>query len=256
MPRCSRCPLAPLCIPTGLGQDEIGPLDVEIDRRVRIRKGQPLFRQGDAHARIYAVRSGTLKAHRYIEDGREQTTGFRMQGDVLGLDSIDEPHHVSTATALEDSEICALPGARASADHARPALIERQLLRLASREIRRDDAVRFTLSAMSAEGRVAWFLLSLSERFTARGYSGVEFNLRMTRDDIGRYLGIQLETVSRSLSRFTNEGWVAIAHRRVRLLDRDALGRIGAGAAPDNAAHAAAARAISPTAVLSASMFV
>lgn len=223
MPCCSRCSLARFCIPMGMSRDEISTLDIEIHDRLRLRKGQTLYRQGDALTSVYAIRSGMLKTHTSSEDGRVHITGFHMQGDVVGLDSFDEVKYASDATALEDADVCVIRVENLAVLAARVPFLQQQLLRMTSREVRRDHAMLLTLGSLNAEERVAAFLVSLSERLAARGYSGTEFYLRMKREDIGSHLGIKLETVSRSLSRMMDQGLIHVRHRHVKLLNLPAI---------------------------------
>ncbi|WP_051453993.1 fumarate/nitrate reduction transcriptional regulator Fnr [Paraburkholderia caribensis] len=223
MPCCSRCSLARFCIPVGMSRDEISTLDIEIHDRIRIRKGQTLYRQGDALTSVYAIRSGMLKTHTSSEDGRVHITGFHLQGDLVGLDGFDEGKCASDATALEDTDVCVIQVGNLALLAARAPFLQQQLLRMTSREVRKDHAMLLALGSMTAEERLATFLVSLSERFSARGYSGTEFYLRMTREDIGSHLGIKLETVSRLLSKMMDQGLIHVRHRHVKLVNLPAL---------------------------------
>jgi len=149
-----------------------------------------------------------------IEDGRDQVTGFHMAGEVLGMDGIGTGNHAADAVALEDSEVCILPYSRLED----PGL-QRQLHKVMSRELVRDQGVMMLLGTMRAEERLAAFLINLSSRFVARGFSSSEFHLRMTREEIGSYLGLSLETVSRLFSRFQEDGLIAVQQKHVRILD-------------------------------------
>jgi CRP/FNR family transcriptional regulator len=206
-----------------MNRDEISMLDLEIHDRIRIRKGQVLYRQGDTLTSVYAIRSGTMKSHTSTEDGRVHVTAFHLQGDLLGLDSLDERRYASDATALEDTDVCVIPMDNLSLMIARAPSLHNQLLRMTSREVKKDQAMMLTLGSMNAEERLAAFLLSLSERLSARGYSGSEFYLRMTREDIGNHLGIKLETVSRLLSKLTDQKLINVRYRHVKLLDQAGL---------------------------------
>ncbi len=154
-----------------------------------------------------------------LEDGREQVTGFQMAGELLGLDGISTEHHTCNAIALEDSEICVIPVHPAGrACRVRSTRLQHQFHKVMSREIVRDHGVMMLLGTMRAEERLAAFLLNLSQRFTARGFSPSEFYLRMTREEIGSYLGLKLETVSRAFSRFQEEGYIAVQQKHIRIL--------------------------------------
>ena len=220
---CSTCNLRELCLPFGLSLEELERLDDLISTRRRIKRGDYLYRAGDSFDAIYAIRSGFFKTDVLLEDGREQVTGFQMGGELLGLDGISTEHHTCNAIALEDSEICAIPFARLESLSREIHTLQRHFHKVMSREIVRDHGVMMLLGTMRAEERLAAFLLNLSQRFTARGFSHTEFYLRMTREEIGSYLGLKLETVSRAFSRFQEEGHIAVQQKHVRILNVDGL---------------------------------
>jgi cAMP-binding proteins - catabolite gene activator and regulatory subunit of cAMP-dependent protein kinases len=186
--------------------------------RRRVKRGETLLRAGERFESLYAVRSGFFKSSVVLEDGRDQVTGFHMAGEVVGLDGIGTDRHASDFIALEDSEVCVLP--YASLENAG---LQRQLQKALSRELVRDHGVMTLLGTMRAEERLAAFLLGLSQRFLARGFSSVEFHLRMTRDEIGSYLGLSLETVSRLFSRFHEDRVVDVKQKHIHILDVAAL---------------------------------
>ena len=220
---CMNCSLRELCLPVGLKPDELVALDAAVTARTRLRKGATLFRAGTPFTALYAVRLGSLKTTVSAEDGREQVAGFHMTGDLIGLDGIGTGRHGCEAIALEDVEVCTLPfdGLETLARNV-PSL-QHNLHRVLASEISRDHGLLLLLGNMRAEERVATFLLNLSERYRQRGYSASEFVLRMTREEIGSFLGLTLETVSRLFSRFQNEGLIQVQGRAVKLIDRDAL---------------------------------
>jgi len=216
---CSNCNLRELCLPLGLSHAEIERLDEVVSARHRIKRGEHLYRAGEAFNAIYAVRSGFFKTDVLLEDGREQVTGFQMTGELLGLDGISTEAHSCNAVALEDSEVCAIPFSHLEGLSREIHTLQHHFHKVMSREIVRDHGVMMLLGTMRAEERLAAFLLNLSQRFTARGYSPAEFYLRMTREEIGSYLGLKLETVSRAFSRFQEEGLIAVQQKHVRILD-------------------------------------
>ncbi|MFN3883704.1 MAG: fumarate/nitrate reduction transcriptional regulator Fnr [Rhodocyclaceae bacterium] len=216
---CSQCNLRELCLPVGLSEQEMGQLDELVTLRRRILRGQHLFRSGDPFEAIYAVKTGFFKTDVLLEDGREQVTGFQMAGEILGLDGIGSERHSCNAVALEDSEVCVIPFADLENYSRSIGALQHHFHKVMSREIVRDHGVMMLLGIMRAEERLAAFLLNLSQRFTARGYSPTEFNLRMTRNEIGSYLGLKLETVSRAFSRFQEEGLIAVHQKHIRILD-------------------------------------
>lgn len=216
---CSNCNLRELCLPFGLSLDELERLDDLISTRRRIKRGDHLYRAGAPFDSIYAIRSGFFKTDVLLEDGRDQVTGFQMAGELLGLDGISTEFHTCNAIALEDSEICSIPFSRLEGLSREIHNLQHHFHKVMSREIVRDHGVMMLLGTMRAEERLAAFLLNLSQRFTARGFSHAEFYLRMTREEIGSYLGLKLETVSRAFSRFQEEGYIAVQQKHIRILD-------------------------------------
>jgi len=216
---CSNCNLRELCLPLGLTEVELERLDDLVSTRRRVKRGEHLYRAGSAFDAIYAIRSGFFKTDVLLEDGRDQVTGFQMAGELLGLDGISTEHHTCNAIALEDSEICAIPFSRLESLSREIHTLQHHFHKVMSREIVRDHGVMMLLGTMRAEERLAAFLLNLSQRFTARGYSHADFFLRMTREEIGSYLGLKLETVSRAFSRFQEEGYIAVQQKHIRILN-------------------------------------
>jgi CRP/FNR family transcriptional regulator len=165
------------------------------------------------------VRSGFFKTSVLLEDGRDQVTGFYMGGELIGMDGIGTEKHTCDAVALEDSEVCVIPFARLEDLSREVYALQHHFHKVMSREIVRDHGVMMLLGSMRAEERLAAFLVNLSQRFTARGYSPSEFYLRMTREEIGSYLGLKLETVSRVFSRFQDEGLVSVQQKHIRIIE-------------------------------------
>ena len=223
---CSSCSLRELCLPMGLAQDEIEHLDELVYTRKKIKRGESLYRADDKFASLNAVRSGFFKSTVMLEDGRDQVTGFHMAGEVMGLDGIGTDRHTVNAVALEDSEVCIIPYSRLEDLSHQVRGLQNQLHKMMSREIVRDQGVMMMLGTMRAEERVAAFLLNLSQRFTARGYSATEFRLRMTREEIGSYLGLKLETVSRIFSRFQEDGLISVQQKQIRIDNSTGLKKI------------------------------
>lgn len=223
--RCSSCHLKDLCLPNGLAAEELSRLDGLMFGRRRVRQGQPAYVGGQPFNYLYAVRSGTFKSTLTLLDGREQVTGFQMPGELMGLDGLASGRHAIGAIALEDAEICTIPYAHLAALAAAHPGLQRVLSRLMSSEIVREHGLMALLGSMNAEERVASFLLNISQRMKARGYSPREFHLRMSRAEIGSYLGMKLETVSRTLSAFQQQCLLAVDKKHVRIVDFDGLRR-------------------------------
>jgi CRP/FNR family transcriptional regulator len=220
---CSSCSLRELCLPMGLSEDEIGQLDTLVYTRKRVRRGENIYRAGDEFASLYAIRSGFFKSNVILEDGRDQVTGFHMPGEIMGMDGISTDRHSCNGTALEDGEVCVIPFARLEDVAHQVRSLQHQFHKVMSREIVRDQGVMMLLGSMRAEERLAAFLLNLSQRFVARGYSPAEFHLRMTREEIGSYLGLKLETVSRIFSKFQEEGLISVQQKHIRILQVEGL---------------------------------
>jgi CRP/FNR family transcriptional regulator len=212
-----------LCLPIGLEQDALRQLDELVTKRVRLKKGELLYRAGDSFTALYAIRTGSCKTTVLAEDGREQVAGYHMLGDLIGMDGMGTERHGCQAVALEDTEYCVLPFDELADLTRSVAPLQRNLYQFLSREIARAHSVMLLLGSMRAEERLAAFLLNLSQRYRERGYSSTEYVLRMTREEIGSYLGLKLETVSRLFSRFQQEGLIQVQGRSVKLLDISAL---------------------------------
>ncbi len=188
-------------------------------RLASIKKGTSIYRAGEPFDALYAVRAGFFKTTVLLEDGRDQVTGFYMGGELLGMDGIGTEKHTCDAVALEDSEVCIIPFRRLEELSREMHNLQHHFHKVMSREIVRDHGVMMLLGSMRAEERLAAFLVNLSQRFLARGYSPSEFYLRMTREEIGSYLGLKLETVSRVFSRFQDEGMLSVQQKHVRIID-------------------------------------
>ena len=221
---CENCTVRELCLPAGLAPEDLKYFEQIVYARRRVKRGETLFGAGDEFKSIYAIRSGFFKTTVLNVDGREQVTGFQMGGELLGMDGIGSGSYHGSAVALEDSEVCALPFSLIEEFGRRIPALQRHLHRVLSREIVRDHGVMMLLGSMRAEERLAAFLLNLSKRFTRRGYSPSDFHLRMTREEIGSYLGLKLETVSRLFSRFQGDGLIEVQQKHVRIVDSDGLG--------------------------------
>lgn len=220
---CSNCNLRELCMPLGLNAAELLRIDEVVSQRKKIAKGESLFRNGDKFNALYAIRTGFFKTCVSSEDGRDQVTGFQMAGEIMGLDGIVSDHHTCDAIALEDAEVCVMPFEHIEELSLEINALQHHVHKIMSREIVREHGVMLLLGSMRAEERLAAFLLNLVQRLHARGFSQSELVLRMTREEIGSYLGLKLETVSRTFSKFAEEGIVEVKQRHVRILNAEAL---------------------------------
>ncbi len=220
---CSSCNLREFCLPADFTEAEFRQLEALTGIKRAYRRGDYLYRSGTKFESLYAIRTGFFKTQVLHEDGREQVTGFQMPGEIIGLDAISTDIHTCDAVALEDSEICELPFNRLEELSRQLPTLQRHLHKIMSREIVRDQGIMLLLGSMRAEERLAAFLLNLSHRFAARGYSSSAFRLRMTRQEIGSYLGMKLETVSRTLSHFQENRLIDVNNKSIELIDMQRL---------------------------------
>jgi CRP/FNR family transcriptional regulator len=224
---CQTCSLKELCLPLGLDATDLNALDRLIRRRHRLKKGQFLYRLGDPLRALYAIREGSMKTTGLMEDGRVQVTGFHLPGELLGIDAISNDKHPCSAEALEPTDICEIPYQALEGLALKVPGLQHQLLRLMSREIARDQQMLMTLGRMAAEERVASCLLSFSQRHERLGRDATHFRLSMSRQDLGDYLGLALETVSRLLSRLHEEGLIEVSGRHITIRNPGGLKTLG-----------------------------
>jgi CRP/FNR family transcriptional regulator, anaerobic regulatory protein len=223
---CSSCNLRELCLPVGLSRPDLERMDTLVSQRRSVPRGSALFRAGDRFQSLYAVRTGFFKTCVSSEDGRDQVTGFQMAGELIGLDGISTDHHTCDALALEDSQVCVIPYEQLEDLSREFTDLQHQFHKIMSREIVRDHGVMLLLGSMRAEERLAAFLLNLTQRLRARGFSASSLILRMTREEIGSYLGLKLETVSRTFSKFQEDGLLEVKQRQIHVLDPQGLQRL------------------------------
>lgn len=223
---CSSCNLRELCLPVGIAEDQMERLDAIVAMRRNLTRGQALFRTGEPFTSLFAVRTGFFKTCLSSEDGRDQVTGFQMAGELLGLDGIGTDHHTCDAVALEDSQVCVIPYTQLEELSREISDLQRHFHKIMSREIVREHGVMLLLGSMRAEERLAAFLLNLVKRLHARGFSQSELILRMTREEIGSYLGMKLETVSRTFSKFVADDIIDVKQRYVHIKNTDGLEQI------------------------------
>ena len=229
---CAACSMHQLCLPMGLDDSDMQRLDQIIGRRRRVKRDQSLYRVNAPFTTLYAIRLGHFKTFQVNSNGSQQITGFQMAGELLGMDAIGSGQHQCEAIALEDSEVCEIPfGQLEELFQDMPQLL-RQFHRIMSKEISREQGVMLALNSMSAQQKLAAFLVNLSSRYATRGYSATRFQLRMTREEIGNYLGLAVESVSRLLTNFKKSGVIDVQHRELELLDMALLRSIALGTAP------------------------
>lgn len=220
---CQDCSISQLCIPFTLNEHELDQLDNIIERKKPIQKSQVLYKAGDPLTSIYAIRSGTIKTYTISESGEEQITSFHLPGDLVGFDAINNMQHPSFAQALETAMVCEIPFDVLDDLSGKMPKLRHQIMRLMSNEIKNDQEMILLLSKMNAEERLAAFIYNLSKRYSARGFSAREFRLTMTRGDVGNYLGLTVETISRLLGRFQKTGMLSVQGKYITITDMQAL---------------------------------
>jgi CRP/FNR family transcriptional regulator len=223
---CSKCNLRELCMPMGLSDQDLDRIDQLVAARKKIKKGEFLFHSGSPFKSIYAIRTGFFKTSVTTEDGRDQVSGFQMAGEIIGLDGIVNDHHACDAIALEDAEVCVMPFEKIEQLSLEVKSLQHHVHKMMSREIVRENSVILLLGSMKAEERLAAFLLNLVQRLHARGFSQTELVLRMTREEIGSFLGLKLETVSRAFSKFAEDGIIDVKQRNLKIMKPDVLKQI------------------------------
>ncbi|HSO83088.1 fumarate/nitrate reduction transcriptional regulator Fnr [Thiocapsa sp.] len=227
---CRNCSLSSLCLPMGLAPDDVERLDEIVKRTRPLHRGDFLFRDGDRFRSLYVVKTGSVKTFAPSPEGGEQVLGFHLPGEVIGLDAIDKDIHACSAKVLETSAICELPFTRLEELTATIPSLQHQMFRLLSKEIGHDTDMLLLLGKKNAEERLAAFLLSLSKRLHKRGLSATDFYLSMSRHEIGNYLGLAVETVSRLFTRFQDDGLMNVDRKHIQLLDVGTLESLVGGA--------------------------
>ncbi len=217
---CSRCALAELCLPRGLTADEVERFEQIVHRSRPIQPGDHLFRAGDEFITVASVRTGCFKSYIIDHEGQEQVLGFHLPGEIIGLDAIHSQKHMANVVALDTSAVCALTFETVSGMARQMPELQAEMFRMMSHRISELEA---TSGDLSADERIAMFLISLSERFSRRGYSDKEFILAMSRRDIASYLRLATETVSRVLARLQKAEIVRVDRKQIRILDMDKM---------------------------------
>lgn len=220
---CQECSLRQLCLPLGLTEQDILSMERIIKRTRDLSKGDFLYRVGDQLDGLFAIRTGSVKTSEITRDGHIQITGFHLPGELLGVDAISNDQHPCDAVALESTSVCEIPLSALEGLAREIPNLQKQLLRIMSREIVQDETMLLMLGKMNADARLAACLLNLSERFRKLGFSETNFKLTMSRQDLGDYLGLALETVSRLFTRFQEEGLLRVEGRQLQLLNIDRL---------------------------------
>jgi len=222
---CSTCAFSQACLAEGMDKSSLMDLHVLVEHVGPFHAGEHVFREGDPFEAIAAVRAGTVKTYVIDRDGREHVLGFHLPGEVIGLDAIDGDHYPCNAVALDTVMLCKFSFPKIAVLATRLPGLQKQLFRLLSRDIGR---AALLAGDWSADQRMAAFLVGLSRRLAARGFSPTRFQLTMARTDIANYLRLAPETVSRVLKRFQQDGLLAVDRREVELVGREALEALAA----------------------------
>jgi len=216
---CASCGLSALCLPAGIGGDDLKRLDEIVQSRRPIDRGQTLYANDSPMNALYVVRSGSFKTIAAGSDGSQQVLGFHLPGEIMGFDAVADDRHQCSAEALERSTVCEVPMARLTQVASGVPALSRQLMRVISREVQQDHEHLVMMGRRQAQSRLAIFLLSLSERHRRLHHDPHQFELSMSRYDLANYLGLVVETVSRMFTRMQQLGAIDVDRKRISILD-------------------------------------
>ncbi|MEH8017699.1 fumarate/nitrate reduction transcriptional regulator Fnr [Rheinheimera muenzenbergensis] len=225
---CQDCGFSQLCLPFSLNDSEMTRLDDIIQRKRPLHKGDMLFEAGNAQKSLFAIRTGSFKTFTLTEQGEQQITGFHLPGDIVGFDGLNSQQHPSYAEALETAMVCEIPLPNLESLLDQLPRLRQQMMRLMSQDIQADQQMMLLLNRKTAEQKLATFLSQLAQRYASRGFSASEFRLTMTRSDIGNYLGLTVETISRLLSKMDKEQLIGVDGKLITLRDAPALSKLAA----------------------------
>ena len=224
--KCSQCVMAQFCLPLGLSPQEFIAIDQLVTEKVHLAKGEAIYHQGDTSQSIFSIRHGSFKTEISLADGRGQILGFHLPGEFLGLDGVGSKQYQTQAVALEPSEVCVMKFSQFEKFALDIPSLQTHIYHILNHEITNDQKPLLTLGSLSAEEKMACFFVNLSERRSQRGLNPTEFDLSMGREEIGSFLGIQIETVSRVLSKLSEARLIQIKQKHLKLLDLEALHKI------------------------------
>jgi len=225
-PACESCHVRRLCLPVSLDAPDVERLDTLVHRRGPFKRGETLYQAGDTFGNLYAIQAGAIKTYGLTNEGQEQITGFHLPGELVGMDAIHSKVHPCHAVALENTWVCEVPFDRLEALSAQVPGLQKEFIRIMSRELVADQDSLMMMGKLSAEQRVLRLLTNIYRRLRVRLGNVEEIRLPMTREDIANYVGLTTETVSRVLARLREEGVIEFRNRNVRFLDLDAAQRI------------------------------
>jgi CRP/FNR family transcriptional regulator len=226
---CQDCGIYGLCREFNGPDVDLRLLETIVKNRKIFKRGELLYRIGEPLRAVYAIRCGSIKSYVLTNDGRVQITGFHITGEVIGLGALVANQYMNEARALETTMVCEVPIEVLEACSEEVPSIRQQMLKIMSQEILDNQELMLLLGKKNADERLATFLLSLSRRFQRRSYSPSQFNLSMSRSDIGNYLGMAEETVCRVFTRFQDDGLLSTERRQVQLLDQSRLKSLALG---------------------------
>jgi CRP/FNR family transcriptional regulator, anaerobic regulatory protein len=225
---CQDCGLSQLCLPFSLNETELNQLDDIIRRKKPCHKTDMLFEAGQSQQCLYAIRTGSFKSFTLTEQGEQQITGFHLPGDIIGFDGLSNKQHPSYTEALETAMVCEIPLANLDTLLDQLPKLRQQMVRLMSEQIQVEQHMMLLLNRKTAEQKLAAFLSQMAQRFGHRGLSDSEFRLTMTRRDIGNYLGLTVETISRLLTKLDKDQLIAVNGKLISIIDKPALSRLAA----------------------------
>jgi len=220
---CDSCSLNNVCIPNGLSKEEIDELELSVDKTIKIKKKDSLYHSMDKVDGVYAIKSGAIKTSISNADGQEQVLEFHLPGDMLGFDAFNSGIHSCDAIALEDTLLCKIPMDNFDDLCSRLSGVRKEMMHQVGKEISHNQSLLLSLGQQQTDERLATFLLGMSSHFQSRGFSGNEFVIPMPRQDLSNYLGMAVETLSRIISRMTDDGLINIDRRLVSILDMKEL---------------------------------
>lgn len=222
---CSNCTLDKLCLPRGLTKKEVEYLDVVVKNNGVLQTGEYIYREGDDFKGILAIKSGAAKLVASDRDGNEHILNVLLPGELLGFDGVQFNRYQCSAIALETMSVCEVPGDKLEALCQQVPGMIRELFKHTG-EVINENQMHTVSIKRPAEEKLAFFLVNLAGRLKQRGFSSAEFNLPLTRQEIGDYLGLTLETVSRTLKHFKDEKLIAVEKKHISILDQKGLERL------------------------------
>ena len=223
---CESCSLNNVCLPSGLSEEEMSQLEVSVDKTIKIKKKEALYRSMDVTSGVYAIKSGAIKTSISNEDGQEQVLEFHLPGDMLGFDAFKNDIHSCDAVALEDTLLCKIEIEDFHDLCGRFSSLRREMMHQVGKEISHNQSLLLSLGQQQTDERLATFILEMSAHFQSRGFSGKEFVIPMPRQDLSNYLGMAVETLSRIISRMTEEGIIKFDRRLVLITDIEKLEKL------------------------------